>query len=105
MTCRAVIHLLGHEAGLLRQQLALSGHVAQGGAPPPVLLQRVQLHPVEQRLEDGELWSVLIQSKQCSDSDSVITTYVKHPTAEKLSMNLFRPLRRENLNFPDSLFL
>lgn len=71
MTCRAVIHLLGHEAGLLRQQLALSGHVAQGGAPPPVLLQRVQLHPVEQRLEDGELRSVLIQSKQCSDSDSI----------------------------------
>lgn len=49
----SVWYLLHHEAGILREQLTLGSHVSQSWAPQPVLLQRIQLYPVEQGLVGG----------------------------------------------------
>lgn len=43
-------YLLRHEAAVLTEELTLGGHVAQSRAPQPVLLQWIQLHPLEQGL-------------------------------------------------------
>lgn len=46
-------YLLHHEAGILTEELTLGGHVAQSRAPQPVLLQWIQLHPLEQGLVEA----------------------------------------------------